>query len=311
MKMILPTLAAALLTAGPAGAQMSHDHHDMSSMPPAEEAADPHAGHRMPVPQGAEDQHSGHANSAATPIGTPPPIPTDHPADRYFDPADMERSRAMLRYESGGMPAWMIMIDQLEYRARKGANGYAWEGEGWYGGDTHRLVVKSEGEGGDSGVEEAEVQALYSRPIGRYTDLQLGLRHDIDFVERKNRRYLRRADFRQHRINDMDLLLVERIREIHEVDQQIGAAHLLKGALEGFHQSMRNLVDEPDGVHQHHLVAVGQTERAGGGVQRGEKLVLDEHPGPGQCIHQGRFARVGVTHQGNACERHFVALFAL
>ena len=180
MKMILPTLAAALLAAGPAGAQVSHGHHDMSSMPPAEEAADPHAGHQMPMPQEAEDPHAGHAAPATTPAGTAPPSPADHPADRYFDPADMERSRAMLRYESGGMPAWMIMIDQLEYRAQKGANGYAWEGEGWYGGDLDRFAFKTEGEGAIGGpLESAEFQGLYSRALDPWFNLQLGVRHDV------------------------------------------------------------------------------------------------------------------------------------
>lgn len=182
MKMILPALAAALLTASPAGAQMSHDHghHDMSAMPPAEEAADPHTGHQMSMPQQAEDSHAGHAAPAATPAGTPPPSPTDHPAERYFDPADMKNARAMLRYESGGMPAWMIMVDQLEYRAQKGANGYAWEAEGWYGGDLNRFAFKTEGEGEVGGpLESAELQALYSRALDPWFNLQLGVRHDV------------------------------------------------------------------------------------------------------------------------------------
>lgn len=180
MKMILPTLAAALSVARPAAAQMPHGHHEMSSTPPAEEPADPHAGHQMSMPQETEDLHAGHAASAAVPTGAAPPTPADHSADRYFDPADMKKSRAMLRYESGGMPAWMILIDQLEYRAQKGANGYAWEAEGWYGGDLNRFAFKTEGEGDVGGpLNRVEFQALYSKALDPWFNLQLGVRHDV------------------------------------------------------------------------------------------------------------------------------------
>jgi copper resistance protein B len=69
------------------------------------------------------------------------------------------------------------MFDRLE---RQADEGYAWDFEAWRGGDLHRLVVKSEGEGtADDGVEGADLQLLYSRATGVYTDLQLGLRADL------------------------------------------------------------------------------------------------------------------------------------
>jgi copper resistance protein B len=72
------------------------------------------------------------------------------------------------------------MLDLGEMTVGSGG-GYAWNGEAWIGGDEHRFVLKSEGEGerGD-GVEDAEVQGLFSRPIGVYTDLQVGLRQDFE-----------------------------------------------------------------------------------------------------------------------------------
>ena len=180
MKTVVPAFAAALLIANPAGAQMAHDHHEM---PSADEAADPHAGHDMSAPPEAQDPdagHAGHSAAPATPTGTPPPIPADHPAERYFDPEDMKNARALLRYEAGGMPAWMIMAEQLEYRGQNGADGYAWEAEGWYGGDLNRFAFKTEGEGEVGGpLESAEFQALYSRALDPWLNLQLGVRHDV------------------------------------------------------------------------------------------------------------------------------------
>lgn len=63
---------------------------------------------------------------------------------------------------------------------RDGSDGYAWDAQGWYGGDINKLWVKSEGEGsfGES-PEQAEVQALYSRAINPWFNLQGGVRYDL------------------------------------------------------------------------------------------------------------------------------------
>jgi copper resistance protein B len=128
------------------------------------------------------------AADAAIPQGTPPPVPTDHAADALYDPAAMARARAAMIAEGGGMTYSQWMLDRLEYRAGKGADGYAWEGEGWIGGDINRFAVKSEGEGRFGGsLERAEVQALYSRAIDPWFNLQAGVRQD--FGEGPDRSY--------------------------------------------------------------------------------------------------------------------------
>ena len=155
--------------------------HDMSSMPgmdmtkpEAPAASDPHAGHDMAGMPGME--------TPASEIGdTPAPAPpSDHAADGIFGAAQMANSRAMLRHENGGMPAYSIVFNLAEYRVQKGADAYRWDGEGWFGGDINRFVVKTEGEGSvRGGVESGEVQALYSRAIGPWFNLQAGVRHDF------------------------------------------------------------------------------------------------------------------------------------
>lgn len=72
-----------------------------------------------------------------------------------------------------------LLIDQLEYQAKDGDDSLAWEAEGWIGTDYHKVWLKTEGEKlvGD-GVEEAEVQVLYSRLIAPFWDLQAGFRYD-------------------------------------------------------------------------------------------------------------------------------------
>jgi len=54
-----------------------------------------------------------------------------------------------------------------------------WEGAGWIGNDTHKFRWKSEGELKRSTLEEAEIQALYSRRIAPFFDAQVGIRYDF------------------------------------------------------------------------------------------------------------------------------------
>lgn len=193
--------------AKPAPRPAAADPHAAHTMPQAP-AADPHAGHVMPAPAGAPgaDPHAGHVmppgsppmdhaampgmakptdqpllSQIEVPKTPPPPAPTDHAADRFFDPAAMAAARTQLRREHGAMPTSKVMASLAEYQARKGADGYRWEGQAWFGGDIDRFVLKTEGEGTrGEGVEAAEAQALYSRAVGVYTDLQAGLRQDFE-----------------------------------------------------------------------------------------------------------------------------------
>jgi copper resistance protein B len=93
----------------------------------------------------------------------------------------MAVARVQLQREHGAATTWKVMANLAEYQARAGADGYRWDGQAWFGGDIHRLVLKSEGEGTrGEGVEAAELQALYSRAVGVYTDVQVGIRQDFE-----------------------------------------------------------------------------------------------------------------------------------
>ena len=123
------------------------------------------------------------ATGTALPAGDapPPPAPTDHYADRRFHPAAMAVARArMMREEGGGAVMHQLFFNLAELQVHDGRAGYRWDGEAWIGGDISRFVAKSEGEGGGrDGLASAEVQALYSRAIGPYFNVQAGIRHDI------------------------------------------------------------------------------------------------------------------------------------
>lgn len=122
------------------------------------------------------------AVGTALPAGDtpPPPPPSDHYADRQFAPTEMAQARREMMREQGGRNLSQIMFNLAEVQIRNGRDGYRWDGEGWFGGDINRLTVKTEGEGAfRKGVDSAEIQALYSRAIGPYFNLQAGVRHDF------------------------------------------------------------------------------------------------------------------------------------
>lgn len=72
-----------------------------------------------------------------------------------------------------------VMIDQLELRDTDGSNPLVLDAQGWIGKDLQKLWMKTEIERVDGETEEAEIQALYSRAIAPYWDLQIGWRRDI------------------------------------------------------------------------------------------------------------------------------------
>jgi copper resistance protein B len=174
----------------------AHSDHSHQETPraPSSTAADPHTGHDMPVP--TNDAHAGHAmppgrddggeqsqTAAALSAGeTPPPLVIrDNAADRVYGASAMSRARDILNDEHGGAILSKVMGNILEYTSASDGSGYRWDIDGWYGGDLHRAVFKTEGEGlSRTELETAEVQALYSRAVGRYTDIQAGVRYDLE-----------------------------------------------------------------------------------------------------------------------------------
>jgi len=93
----------------------------------------------------------------------------------------MEKARQELTAMHGAQWNYLVLGERFEYHSNGGEPVAVWEGQGWLGGDVQRLWIKTEGEyaSEDSRFEDAEIQALYSRAISPFWDLQAGLRYDI------------------------------------------------------------------------------------------------------------------------------------
>lgn len=74
---------------------------------------------------------------------------------------------------------YLLLLDQLEYRANDGEDTFNWDAISWVGGDYQRLWIKTEGDVGlDTGDGEAELQLLYGKLISPFFDFQAGIKYD-------------------------------------------------------------------------------------------------------------------------------------
>ena len=176
----------------PEHAQMGHCTMEadkpVATAPPPEAVVDPdcppeHAkmGHCTPKGATAAVAETSKMGTDLPPGDAPAPAPPDDwYADRIFPAAEMAHSRHEMMKENGAQTTAFLSFNLAEYQVRKGRDGFRWDGEGWYGGDINKITVKSDGEGAfGEGVEEAEIQLLYSRAIDPYFNLQAGIRQDL------------------------------------------------------------------------------------------------------------------------------------
>ena len=167
---------------GPAEASSSMDHGQM------DHSQMNHGQTPLQDMQGMDHSAMQMGSDADIPLLPPPPEAGSGPARAavaiWGEEAMNEARRELVRETDGGMRFW-FQGDRFEYQARKGADGYFWEIQGYYGGDIDKFWFRSEGEGvfGNK-VEKAEVQGLWSHAIAPFFDFQAGIRQDLTGPER-------------------------------------------------------------------------------------------------------------------------------
>lgn len=84
-----------------------------------------------------------------------------------------------MKHDHGDNPLLVYgAIDHLEALLDSDQEAYALEAQGWIGKDLDKFWLKTDLSLSEGELEEAEVQALYSRALSSYWDLQAGIRHD-------------------------------------------------------------------------------------------------------------------------------------
>ncbi len=122
-------------------------------------------------------QHAGHGAAGADAPAVPTAGVLPHVSNGWKPPVE---DRMRFNY---------TVIDRLEFSSGDAPVALTWDAQGWHGGDREKFWWKAEGgrrlSGGSEG--EGEVQALYSRLVAPFWDLQAGLRHDRTWGTARNR----------------------------------------------------------------------------------------------------------------------------
>jgi copper resistance protein B len=160
-----PLAATAQSTDTPANSPMPTD---QMAMPGMSHEVKPQATHdAMPTMEHAAMPGMDHGSSATTKTRSP-------------DYSDGIRYGVMPGMDmSDHQPLGMLKIDQLELFDGRYATGQAWEVEGWYGNDSDKLWLRSEGDADHGRIEEGQVEALWSHAVAAFWDTQLGVRQDV------------------------------------------------------------------------------------------------------------------------------------
>jgi copper resistance protein B len=83
-------------------------------------------------------------------------------------------------------PHSMLLIDQLEYAHGYDGNGPMWDAEAWYGKDSNKLWLRSEGEGSHGRIDEGDIEAFWNHSVSAFWSTQLGVRHDLGVGPQRN-----------------------------------------------------------------------------------------------------------------------------
>ena len=71
-----------------------------------------------------------------------------------------------------------VWLDQLEWRSGPQSES-AWQGEGWYGGDSNKAWLRTEGSTFADRLDDARAEFFWDHIVARWWSLQLGAREDF------------------------------------------------------------------------------------------------------------------------------------
>ena len=122
------------------------------------------------------------AQDSNMPMSMPMPgmAPTQPPAVSSSSTSTMPVDASMQNMDMNDNASHsMLLIDQLEYAHGHGGNGPMWDVEAWYGNDSNKLWLRSEGEGSAGRIDDGDVEAFWNHPVSAFWSTQFGIRHDL------------------------------------------------------------------------------------------------------------------------------------
>ena len=99
-------------------------------------------------------------------------------------------------------------------------------------------------------------------------DVLLG---DVGLIDRDDLRHISRIDLRQHLPDRRDLLPRYFVGPIDDVDDDVGVANFLEGRTERFHELVREMTHEADGVRHRDVTTSGRPNFANRRIEGGEQ----------------------------------------
>jgi copper resistance protein B len=104
-------------------------------------------------------------------------VPPD-PAQNLMGDMPYPRMAALMQMDDTASIS-MLLFDRLEYRNTGGGNALTWDVEGWYGGDSNKVWLRSEGERVAGATQNARADLLFDHTIARWWSVQAGGRQDF------------------------------------------------------------------------------------------------------------------------------------
>lgn len=138
----------------------------------AQQAAEPYSEMASPPPQLSDNKS----------VEKPYPVSSQKQGSQELDfNKEMAEAYSALKAEHGAQVQSLMMMERFEYHANDADSNLTLNGQGWVGGDIQKLWLKAEGEYATRAghPDETEIQALYSRAVRPFWDLQAGMRQDI------------------------------------------------------------------------------------------------------------------------------------
>lgn len=185
----MPASAQPAAPAASSGDMPGMDHQSMSGMTPQgmkgmDHGAMPGMGHGA-MPKADQGGMAGMGSMSDMNMGPMQggSAPPDARSPDYSDGVGYGSMKGMDMADNA--PLGMLLIDRLEAFHGPDANGQSWEAQGWYGNDSNKLWIRTEGERSRGKLQDGDLEAFWNHSIAAFWSTQLGVRQD--FGEGPNR----------------------------------------------------------------------------------------------------------------------------